>query len=271
LLTSIDVELEAVSSGLLPFNSNSLYIHALFFKLVSEDNETLGESIHNRDGFKPYTLSSLRGGKKNNWNIEIIANNKYRFRATFLNDDIFIAFFNSALLYYNQSKPVKLDELDFKITKLVLKQNESFEELTANNVINDNNFELIFTSPTSFRVKGRNYLFPDSSLVFKSYFDKWNAFCPEKLRIAESEINQIITACFPVKHHLYTELLDMGKYKVVGFKGKCQYEVEKTLDEILFGKLNWLLRFSRYSGTGYKTTMGMGQTTLAKKDKGKVL
>ena len=54
----------------------------------------------------------------------------------------------------------------------------------------------------------------------------------------------------------------MGKYKIIGFKGNCLYQVDINTESEKNNKLKALLLFSEYCGTGYKTTMGMGQTNI---------
>ena len=65
-----------------------------------------------------------------------------------------------------------------------------------------------------------------------------------------------------------SRMLDFGKHKAIGFVGSCAYQFflehqsysnDKDNTEML-RLANLLADFAFYCGTGYKTTMGMGQT-----------
>ena len=63
-----------------------------------------------------------------------------------------------------------------------------------------------------------------------------------------------------------SRMLDFGKHKAIGFVGSCAYQffVERQSDgkgdTEMLRLANLLADFAFYCGTGYKTTMGMGQT-----------
>jgi len=262
LLTAVEVELLPSENGALPF-SNALYLHQFFLSLIKEEDPFLSETLQDKAGFKPYTLSMLKGGKNINGEITILKEGNFRFRVTFMNDHLFHAFYNAIYSKQNQAQQFSIGKLNFQVGKIKLEKSEDFYDLLNNKGFVSNQFELTFLSPTSFRVQGRNYLFPDPLYLIRSYFEKWNMFCPENLKNDNSDLDFFVSNCFPVKHHLYTELLDMGSYKVIGFRGKCLYELGKNkLDDERLHKLKALLLYSKYCGTGYKTTMGMGQTNV---------
>ncbi|MFZ5942933.1 MAG: CRISPR-associated endoribonuclease Cas6 [Bacillota bacterium] len=251
----------AIDNGVLPYN-NSLLIHGLFLSLINEADPLLSKEIHDQDGFKPYTLSMLRGGKNINGEIIIYKGSNYKCRITFMSDNLFNNFYNIVFYKQKQGHSLKIGKINFFVAKVKLEKNEDYYDLVENNNSYSNMFELTFFSSTSFRVKGKNYIFPDPVNIVRSYFNKWNAFCPKYLKYKMEDLDVLVNSFFPVKHRIFTELFDMGNYKIVGFKGRCQYEIERGLEFESINILMSLIKYSRYCGTGYKTTMGMGQTGI---------
>ena len=85
---------------------------------------------------------------------------------------------------------------------------------------------------------------------------KWNAFAPQSI-----DKSQLLSA---VEQNLrLTQIngrlrqLDFGNFKENGFVGDCTFEMANS-DQIRW--INLLTDFAFYAGTGYKATMGMGQT-----------
>lgn len=261
--TAVNIELKALGDGVLPY-SNALYIHGLFYRMIKPGSVEVAAKLHNIEGIKPYTLSMLQGQKNAAWELQFYRDSVYKFRATFLNDNYFIPFFESILIYSKNQKVLNIGGLEFTVQSINLERNESFDDILLSQVKEYKQFTLYFLSPTSFRVKGRNYLFPDVEHVFRSYMNKWNEYCPPGLAIDVTRVEDISLACFPVRYNLNTEIFDMGNYKVAGFRGSCTYEVEPKAEKETRLIIDCLLRFSRYSGTGYKTTMGMGQTSVVR-------
>ncbi|ABO50160.1 CRISPR-associated protein Cas6 [Desulforamulus reducens MI-1] len=261
MLTALQVELEAVADGALPVG-NALYIHGLFFRLLQEVNINISDYLHNVQSIKPYTLSTLQGVKQNKGWCSVCQGKKYRFRATFMQEEVFLNFYEVVYSYYVNKKTVKIGNIDFLVSKIDLERTNKFEDLIGNEV-NLQKFEIDFLSPTNFRVNGIQHIFPDSHTVFKSYKNRWNTFCPNHLIFPEHDLSLIYDGCYSVRYNLHTEIIEMGKYKMVGFKGTCRYEINPKLSGELRDRASGLLKFARYCGTGYKTTMGLGQTKVS--------
>jgi CRISPR-associated endoribonuclease Cas6 len=122
---------------------------------------------------------------------------------------------------------------------------------------------LCFASPTAFNIAGKYYeLFPEPLLVWKSLLRTWNTCAPEQLKMEKPELypsiqQQVrVVAC----DHLATHTMQYLKYAQKGFTGTCSYEIDSDSDAIQ--KLTTLAEFARYSGVGYRTAWGMGQTRL---------
>jgi CRISPR-associated endoribonuclease Cas6 len=119
---------------------------------------------------------------------------------------------------------------------------------------------LRFSSPTLFRSGGRDLPLPLPSLVFDGYLRKWNGFSPlalpeEAKRYAEE---CVALGRFKLRSHLVSFELG-GKGAHVGFTGEVRFR-------FLVGDAYWtrvmtlLAGYAFWAGTGYRTTVGLGQT-----------
>ena len=117
--------------------------------------------------------------------------------------------------------------------------------------------ELEFASPTAHRQIHRNILFPQPAALWGGWLRAWNAVAQptfEEDLIARVEADVAIS-----RYALKTEVVDFGEYREAGWKGRCGFTIFS--DEVALRRvLHLLADFAFYSGTGYKTTQGMGQT-----------
>lgn len=133
-----------------------------------------------------------------------------------------------------------------------------------------------FYSPTAFRAltpRGqdrRDEAAIDLVRCYQSWVNKWNAFAPMQI-----DKRQLLD--FVERHAGLTavdsknRVLDFGRNRIRGFVGSCAYRFyiesqptdtsERDIEMLRW--VNLLADYAFYSGTGYKTTMGMGQTRRA--------
>ena len=195
-----------------------------------------------------------------------------KLRYTFLDDDLF-AHFGKAFLTF-KFPAIRLGDAEFQVKQLVSHAaeerswsgNTTYAEL-AELAKSDTQMSFQFYSPTAFRKmtprgqKTRSDTYLDLVRCYQSWVNKWNAFAPIKLD------KQAILA-FITDHGQVTSIkaesraLNFGKHTEVGWVGRCDcvFYPEDSLDENLLRVANCLADFAFYCGTGYKTTMGMGQT-----------
>ena len=64
-------------------------------------------------------------------------------------------------------------------------------------------------------------------------------------------------------HHIHTEMVDVGAYKLIGFLGRVNYLMPEEAPELSCRVVNCLADYAFYAGVGYKTTMGMGMCRRA--------
>src|SRR5205807_6283024 len=116
-----------------------------------------------------------------------------------------------------------------------------------------------FASPTAFSLGDRRFgLFPEARLVWDSLMRSWNFYAPEVLRLDKVELRAFVgKQIFVEDYHLQTETRRFPTYSQKGFVGTCTYHVK--VKDSYAPQVAALAEFARYSGIGYKTTMGMGQ------------
>ena len=253
------------------------HAHAAFLALLRMSNSEKAEEVHATSRQKPFTVSPLigKGERRGNY-LRIRAGTECWLRYTFLDDELFAHFGNAFL---TQSFPsIRLGEARFQLSRLVASGAESndwsgthtYEELIETAQPNTQ-IRMEFRSPTAFREltphgkKTRNHANIDLARCYQSWINKWNAFAPvqiDKQRLLDFVAHQGGLTTVESK----SKMLDFGKHKEVGFIGSCAYQffsdrgTKREKEGETLRMANLLADFSFYCGTGYKTTMGMGQT-----------
>ncbi|MCL4545365.1 MAG: CRISPR system precrRNA processing endoribonuclease RAMP protein Cas6 [Chloroflexi bacterium] len=102
-------------------------------------------------------------------------------------------------------------------------------------------------------------LFPRPRWLWESWARKWNAFAPPELALDVARIGAAAERVLVAGYHLHTVTLDYGRFPQKGFAGWARFDLRR-LDLAEQRVLDTLSHFAFYSGTGYKTALGMGQT-----------
>lgn len=239
-------------------------LHAAFLQLVSQRNPRLADTLHVSERSKAFTISPLYGDfVRNNGNLHLKRDQSYWFRLTSLapalSDTLsdltpttlpLISLFSERLLVVGVAKDVNEHPWAGQI---------SAETLYESHILADarpRTFTLRFYSPTTFRSNGQNMPFPLPRFVFLTLAEKWNRYSP--VHLGEEIAPLLAERVLLTRYDLKTRMLDFGRYRQVGFTGRCEFRIEMKDD--LWGKVPHLLAdFAFYAGVGYKTTMGMGQ------------
>ena len=249
------------------------HAHAAFLSILRKSNPEVAEAVHAQAAQKPFTVSPLIGKMQKRGNIcHIRAGTECRLRFTFLDDELF-QHFGKAFLTLTMP-PIRLGEAVFQVRQMVShateerswSKSETYAELVES-AKTDTQMSFRFYSPTAFRKmtprgqKTRNDAYIDLVRCYQSWINKWNAFAPMELN--KSEILDFINAYGQVTSvRTKSQALNFGRHIEVGWVGACAcvFYPEDSLDTELLRAVNCLADFAFYCGTGYKTTMGMGQT-----------
>lgn len=249
------------------------HAHAAFFSLLKISNSKKAEEIHATSTQKPFTVSPLIGKAERRGNfLKIRAKTECWLRFTFLDDKLFTHFSNT---FFSQELPsIQLGRATFQFDRLVIGNTENqvwsgnttYADLTESTKA-ETEIRLKFHSPTAFRAltphgqRSYNYTQVDPVRCYQSWINKWNAFAP--LQFDREELLAFISEHARVSRaKTRTQALNFGKHTQIGWVGACtfRFEQESVRDENLLRSVNCLADFAFYCGTGYKTTMGMGQT-----------
>ncbi len=249
------------------------HAHAAFLSILKKSSPEIAAAVHAHAAQKPFTVSPLIAKMEKRGNLcHIKAGTECRLRFTFLDDELFQHFGKAFLTL--AMPPIRLGEATFQVRQMVSHateerswgKSETYEELIQSAKM-ETEMCFRFYSPTAFRrmtprgQKTRNDAYLDIMRCYQSWINKWNAFAPIKLDRAE--ILAFVTAYGQVMNvRSESRKHNFGKHTELGWVGSCTcvFYPKDSLDERLLRVVNWLADFAFYCGTGYKTTMGMGQT-----------
>ena len=249
------------------------HAHAAFLSLLRISDPEKAKEIHDVSAQKPFTVSPLIGkGKRHGNFLRIRAGAECWLRFTFLDDELFTHFRNA---FFAQELPsIRLGQAIFQFNRLVIGNtkdqnwsgNATYADLVQSAKVSTD-IHLKFHSPTAFRAltprgqKSYNYTQVDPVRCYQSWINKWNTFAP-----LQFDRDELLT--FVAKHarvsrpEIRTQALNFGRHTEIGWIGTCtfHFQQESLICEQLLRAVNCLADFAFYCGTGYKTTMGMGQT-----------
>lgn len=249
------------------------HAHAAFLAILRKNNPDIAEKLHAQSAQKPFTVSPLIAkAEKHDNRLHIRAGTECKLRFTFLDDELFTHFGKAFLTL--KMPPIRLGDAVFQVRQMVShateerswSKNETYAELIQS-AKTDTQMSFRFYSPTAFRrltprgKQTRNDAYADILRCYQSWVNKWNAFAPIKLDKTEildfvREYGQVTSV------RTKSRILNFGRHTELGWVGVCAwiFYPEDSLDPELLSAVNCLAAFAFYCGTGYKTTMGMGQT-----------
>jgi CRISPR-associated endoribonuclease Cas6 len=122
-------------------------------------------------------------------------------------------------------------------------------------------FELQFLTPTAF-AQNRLYLpLPVPTLMFRSWLERWNHFAP--VYLGSDELIEYLGEAVALSHHrLQTRSFQVHTNKISGYTGNARLHILSRTDPLLANVANLLIHYTKFTGTGIKTRLGMGQTQL---------
>jgi CRISPR-associated endoribonuclease Cas6 len=287
MLASLTVHLFPVENSILPPTMGH-YIYAAFLDILRQVNTKIAERLHVDQPCKPFTVSPLQGkfDKRGKGKVFIRAGAECWTRFTILDDDLLATVADFFL--ESKSSLLRLGNNIFQITRVAANgdsTDRSWSACTTFEEIFDcaspfDKLSFRFYSPTAFKVHDRetrgtqNYVFPDPLHCFQSWSRKWNALSP--IPIDEDALLDFVQRHIRFsRYSIKTRIMNFGGYKQLGFVGDCNYQFVSSVFTPGPGKTNRkpqeplkqadaLANFAFYCGTGYKTTMGMGQTRRQK-------
>ena len=257
---------------------------AWFLNQVTQRRPRLAEALHDDNGSKPFSVSTL------------LDSNGHPFRAgDWLREGqecwLRVTTIGEALSEIVEQKVLKklpnaltLYKMDFRVDGYTTNPRKhpwageaSFTEIAEDSqyakVSRDVRME--FVSPTAFRSNGNDIALPTPGQVFRSLQQKWNAFCPEAMKVQDIW-PEFAEACILVNeltavNTVHWEFAEGTHGAATGFTGTVGFMLLPKSKVLKRWETYWdgadavmqsLARFAFYSGVGHHATIGMGQARL---------
>ncbi len=263
-LTSLVLTLEAKQPlSLPPFLGRAS--HGALLRFVAEEDRGLAERLHAPDERRPFTCSTLWGGRRRGQSLVLEPGESAFLRYTGLSEEM------SRQLERMAERPphhIEIEGNPLAVRQATLDPADhpwagrtSYEELASRRLLPGgplaSRVELEFASPTAFRSGGRTLPVPLPDLVFSSLVEKWNSFAP--VTVSE-EVRRFAAECLAIsRYRLSTQAVaGKGESVQIGFVGRCRYAVLNR-DRYWLSLIHLLADYAFYAGVGYQTTVGMGQ------------
>lgn len=256
-------------------------IQAWFLRQVTAKNPKLAKALHDSQGLKPYTVSTLldRNGRPLSTGIWLQPGETYWLRITSFEEELskllkeqILSDLPEILTLYKMN--LRIDGYTFdpgehpwagKTTYNAMAQDAAYIKAK-------NNIRLEYQSPTAFRSQGVDIPLPIPEQIFRNYWQKWNKFSP-----AHMEIQDVWPAfaknCITINKlaHINTvkwQVSEENRRSYTGFTGTTTFKLLppnrrkewKDFHDGAAAVMQSLSTFAFYCGTGHHTTIGMGQT-----------
>ncbi|MFM6402287.1 CRISPR system precrRNA processing endoribonuclease RAMP protein Cas6, partial [Planktothrix sp.] len=99
------------------------------------------------------------------------------------------------------------------------------------------------------------------ALMFRSWLDRWNHFAP--IYLGGDELIGYLSRLIKLqKHQLKTRNFQLPRGYLPGFTGQITLQVPSRIDPLLANVAHLLVNYATFAGTGVKTRLGMGKTSL---------
>jgi CRISPR-associated endoribonuclease Cas6 len=271
-LYSALLELQALHDAQVPVTMGH-QVHAMFLHLVSRADPAYSDRLHNEPGYRPFTLSPLRGGAVQGQHMTLSANQTYQIRVTLL-DGGYLWHCLSTLLLEAGPSPVQIGDASLLFMRLLSTPGAdptgwagrtTWQELSS--LPTRPRLTLSFASPTAFNMSGNYFaLVPEPPFVWESLLRTWNSYAPASLLMEKQALRDVLSRGIVVTDcDLSTYTLHFPTYTQKGFTGTCTYALQEDNEQMAY--LARLAAFARFAGVGYKTTMGMGQVRIQEEEK----
>lgn len=161
---------------------------------------------------------------------------------------------------------LEVDKVVLKNKNLEIKIADKFlniikrEEFIEKNLFDNNNKQKIifnFLTPTAFKKDGIYVILPEPELIFQNLIRKFDESGDETI-FSHDLLNEIKKSTFISRYNLKSRLFYLEKTVIPGFIGNI--EIKTETNKAIKNILKLLNDFSEFSGTGIKSSIGMGAT-----------
>ncbi len=265
MLIAITLALTLDRNATLPGHLGRANYAATLARLQAVD-PPLAQAIHDGDGPKPLTCSSILNLPVGRTELSLRAGERYFVRVTGLQEVVSQAL--AACLLAERPPTWELDGHLFRVEEAICDAaidawsgQATYEALAAQQLTRGDNVErsvrLQFAGPTAFKSGGMTVPVPMPGLVFGSLVERWNAFSPITLSPDMRRFGEEVMA---ISHYSLRSVPVAQKSQGlrIGGVGEVTY---RSLggDRYWLGVMHMLADFARFGGVGQQTATGMGQ------------
>lgn len=244
--------------------------HALLLNILQQSDPAFVDNLHDDQGLRPFTASTLIGRFPNR---RLDDKELYRLRFTALSEQVAKPLLKSvqpggALA---PGAAVDLDYVSFRVVEAAVHPEQqswaassSYQNLASAHLVSAEpparRISLQFTSPTTFKSKGRNLPLPLPNLVFHSLLERWNSFAPLAF---PPEARRYASECLAVcRYKLSSRAVRVKNSGIrIGAVGEITYTT-LNYDRYWMSLMHALAAYSMFAGVGAGTSMGMGQCRI---------
>jgi len=117
-----------------------------------------------------------------------------------------------------------------------------------------------FITPCSFKSNNKYIFFPDIGLIYKNIINRFDS-CSTDIKLNdESTVNHLVENTNIVSYKLNSCFFHLEGVKIPAFKGNIKFRINGP--QTLVNLANLIFAFSKWSGIGIKTSLGMGGVTV---------
>lgn len=271
MLVSTVITLQPTAAVTLPADQGRA-VHAWFLEQVQRSDAGLAKAIHDDQGPKPFTCSSLNGPRLRERRSDLALTPEIPawLRITTLTQPLSALWLDKVVPKLPET--VAIGEATLRVTGVASRADQhpwagqsSHAALLQRHTLSterpDRRLSLRFASPTTFRREQTHLPVPLPDLIVQGWLARWNACAGVSL---PDEVYRYALECLAIsRYSLHTEAVRHGPVTLIGCVGTCNYYALNA-DPYWLRLLHTLAAYSFFCGTGHKTTQGLGQTRVAR-------
>lgn len=234
-------------------------VHGALLRLIRRHDEQMSHALHDDAQVKPFSISTLwPRSRARGDSMSIPKYTECRLRVCTVGRPVFDAFSKPIFELLARNDAIELHGIPFHIADATLEPPfggvADFQSL----LVDRGDIAILrFVSPTTFRRQGLNVPLPDTSLVYGSLWQKWQAF--SDVPVEPAVFDEMSSAIALSEGRTVIRGWKYPQFTMIGFTGVAVFQLVKPVSpraRMLFAALSSL---SFFTGVGYRTTMGMGQ------------
>lgn len=268
LIASFALTLEPLNPGAPLPAETGISTRGLLYHLLTGANPAAAATIHEDNGPRPFTCSSLLGRhRRGDDGRPLLADGPYRLRYTALTSALADVLSEALYRAYALGDPVRIGALEFRLRRVITASDQDYwaRATTYDTLLGGEPralWRLAFRSPTAFKQQFGHLPLPLPHSIFRSALSRWNAFCPAACAIEDDTLARVTEAVFPSALSVRTVSVPLEHGPFVGFVGRADLQAVRPLPEDHVRKLTALTEYLYYCGAGHGTPRGWGQVAV---------